>query len=257
MNFAVYLPNNPEKSPVLIYLSGLTCTEQNVITKSGFQKLASELNIAVVCPDTSPRGLNLPGEDDSWDFGTGAGFYLNATKEPYDKNYKMEDYVTEELIGLLNTEFSDKVDTSKMAITGHSMGGHGALTLFLKNPDLFTSCSAFSPIVNPLKCPWGEKAFNGYLKNGIDEAKESGYDACELLKEFHHGKRGTILIDQGLNDNFYENQLLSKNILDAGKENKNGSKLEVNLRLHEGYDHSYYFISSFMDDHLRHHAKYF
>jgi len=137
------------------------------------------------------------------------------------------------------------------------MGGHGALTLFLKNPDLFTSCSAFSPIVNPLKCPWGEKAFNGYLKNGIDEAKESGYDACELLKEFNHGKTGTILIDQGLNDNFYENQLLTKNILDAGKENKNGSKLEVNLRLHEGYDHSYYFISSFMDDHLRHHAKYF
>lgn len=245
----------------MIYLSGLTCTEQNVITKSGFQKLASKLNLAIVCPDTSPRNCNIPGEDDGWDFGTGAGFYLNATKEPFNKNYKMYDYITIELIDLLKNDeiFSKRLDSNKIGITGHSMGGHGALTIFLKNPTLFKSCSAFSPIVNPLNCQWGEKAFKGYLENGMDEGKE--YDACHLVQHFSSPSPSTstsynILIDQGLKDNFYENQLLSSNILEALKKNQNDHKLEINLRLQEGYDHSYYFISSFMDDHLEFHARF-
>lgn len=265
MNFAVYQPDATDagqdpnsKYPIVLFLSGLTCTEQNVITKSGFQKLASELKLAVVCPDTSPRNCNIPGEDDSWDFGTGAGFYLNATKEPFDKNYKMYDYVTIELLQLLKSEanFFKNLDTSKVSITGHSMGGHGALSLFLKNPTLFKSCSAFSPIVNPLNCPWGEKAFTGYLKNGMEEGAQ--YDSCVLIKNFvsPDGQNRKILIDQGLKDGFYENQLKSGNIIEALKDNKGDHKLDVQLRLHEGFDHSYYFIASFMDDHLRFHKEF-
>jgi len=258
MNFAVYLPDKSkqEKAPVLIYLSGLTCTEQNVIQKSGFQRMAAELNVAVVCPDTSPRGLNLPGEDDSWDFGSGAGFYLNATKEPFDKNYKMYDYVNEELLQVLGENFADNLDVSRVSITGHSMGGHGAMTIYLKNPTKYKSCSAFAPIVNPLKCPWGDKAFNGYLKNGMQEGQQ--YDSCHLLQNFTNpdGKAREILIDQGLKDGFYENQLLSNNILEALKANGTDHKVSVDLRLHEDYDHSYYFISTFIDDHMRFHAKF-
>merc|ERR1711981_671016 len=248
MNFAVYLPDTTKPAPVLYYLSGLTCTEQNVITKSGFQRAASQHSIAVVCPDTSPRGLDLPGEGDSWDFGTGAGFYVDATKAPYDKNYKMYTYVTKELPELLKSNFVDTLDTQNASITGHSMGGHGALTLFLKNPGLYKSCSAFSPIVNPLNCPWGEKAFNGYFSGGMEDGK--AHDACELVKSFPNAAQ--ILIDQGLKDSFLENQLKSDNIVKACE----GTNVSVDLRMQEGYDHSYYFIASFISDHLDFHAKY-
>merc|ERR1711981_953241 len=242
MNFAVYLPDTTKPVPVLIFLSGLTCTEQNVIQKGAFQQQAAHYGIAVVCPDTSPRGLNLPGEEDSWDFGTGAGFYVDATKAPFDKNYKMYSYVTKELPELLKANFSN-LDMSRVSITGHSMGGHGALTLFLKNPGMYKSCSAFAPIVNPLNCPWGEKAFNGYFETGMKEG--AAHDACELVKTFPN--KCNILIDQGLKDGFYENQLKSNNILEAVKTN---DKVHIDLRLQEGYDHSYYFISTFMPDHM-------
>lgn len=251
MNFGLYLPPQCQdpayKAPVLVYLSGLTCTEQNVITKGGFQQKCAQHGIAVVCPDTSPRGLGLQGEDDGWDFGTGAGFYVDATKAPFDKNYKMYSYVISELPSLL-TESCSSVNMQNASITGHSMGGHGALTLFLKNPGMYKSCSAFAPIVNPLNCAWGDKAFNGYFASGMSEG--AAHDACELVKGYP--VEAEILIDQGLADGFYENQLKTGNFVEAVK----GTKVKCNARLHEGYDHSYYFISSFMPEHVDFHAKY-
>jgi len=248
MEFSVYTPEKAgsEKCPVLYYLSGLTCTQENVTTKSGFQKYANEAGVFIVCPDTSPRGTDFPGEHDSYDFGSGAGFYLNATESPWDKNYRMYDYVVNELPTLIESNFN--IDKSRAGIFGHSMGGHGALTIGLKNPEVFKSISAFSPIVAPMQCPWGEKAFNGYLGEVKDDWLE--FDACELIKS---GKSSvhTILVDQGLADNFLEEQLKPELFKKVCAEN--GQSLE--LRLHEGYDHSYFFIASFIEEHIKFHAE--
>jgi len=244
MEFSVFTPPGEGPFPVLWYLSGLTCTQENVTTKAGFQRIAAELGLMIVCPDTSPRGDGVP-DDEGYDFGKGAGFYVNATEEPWAKHFQMYEYVTKELPGLIGAEFP--ADMRRQGITGHSMGGHGALTVFLKNRDTYKSVSAFSPIVAPMQCPWGEKALTGYL--GADRAAWADYDACALL-EAGGAADADILIDQGLADNFLEGQLKPE-LFEAACE-KVGQKL--NLRLHEGYDHSYYFIATFMKDHLRHHA---
>ncbi|KAK2078022.1 hypothetical protein QBZ16_003890 [Prototheca wickerhamii] len=247
MTFSVFHPPAADKNPVpvLYYLSGLTCTDDNVMQKSGVQRIAAELGVAVIAPDTSPRGLGIEGEDESWDFGTGAGFYLNATQEKW-RQYRMYDYVVKELPMLL-AEFSD-LDLSKASITGHSMGGHGALTIALKNPEVFKSVSAFSPIVNPCAVPWGQKAFNGYL--GDDKEAWKQYDATELVKAYS-GPQLAVLIDQGTGDNFYPTQLQPEAFAESAK-----GKLDLELRMQEGYDHSYYFISTFIEDHVRFHAKF-
>merc|ERR1711997_165601 len=250
MTFSIFLPERKQRldadPPVLYYLSGLTCNDENARTKSHFAQEAGRVGLAVVFPDTSPRGVNIEGENDSWDFGSGAGFYLNATDPKWSKYYNMYDYVTKELPDLVSKLFA--VDGSRISITGHSMGGHGALISHLKNPGMYTSVSAFSPICNPTKCPWGEKAFTGYL--GSVEAGKA-YDATELIKNYPKENQAPILIDQGAADGFYPNQLLPKNLTAAAKES--GYKpIEQNLR--PGYDHSYYFISTFMKDHIAHHA---
>ena len=249
MEFSVYLPPQAlsGKVPVLYYLSGLTCTQDNVTTKGGFQRLAAELGIAIVCPDTSPRGTNYPGQDDAYDFGSGAGFYVDATQEPWSATYKMYSYVVDELPSLISDNFA--VDTGNAGIFGHSMGGHGALTIGLRNADKYRSISAFSPIVAPSTVPWGQKALAGYL--GDDRESWKAHDAVELVRAGHKSN-GSILIDQGLGDNFYEEQLKPELFGDACK----AAGQSVEIRLQEGYDHSYYFISTFMEDHLRHHAKY-
>lgn len=248
MEFSVYSPEEAgsEKCPVLYYLSGLTCTQENVTTKSGFQKYANDAGVFIVCPDTSPRGTDFPGEHDSYDFGSGAGFYLNATESPWNKNYRMYDYVVNELPSLIENNFN--IDNSRAGIFGHSMGGHGALTIGLKNSDKFKSISAFSPIVAPTQCSWGEKAFAGYL--GSDENTWRDYDACELIKSGKHSPN-TILIDQGLADDFLDEQLKPELFKQACTENNQS----LELRLHEGYDHSYFFIASFIEDHIKFHAR--
>ncbi|KAL3428098.1 s-formylglutathione hydrolase [Phlyctema vagabunda] len=255
MALNLYLPPQAtaaNKVPVLFYLAGLTCTGDNGAEKGFFQYGASQKGIAIVYPDTSPRGLKIAGEDDSYDFGSGAGFYINATKEPWAKNYKMETYITSELPKALFSSFSE-LDSSRVSISGHSMGGHGALTLFLKNPGMYKSVSAFSPITNPINCPWGQKAFSGYLgDDNKDEWKK--HDASELLKQWKGGPLD-ILIDVGTSDNFYkQKQLLPETFAEAAKQTGNDKGLV--LRFQEGYDHSYYFISSFSTDHINHAAKY-
>ncbi|MDH3978625.1 MAG: S-formylglutathione hydrolase [Gammaproteobacteria bacterium] len=247
MRFAVYLPPQAEtqKLPVLYWLSGLTCTDENFGTKSGAQRVAAELGLAIVMPDTSPRGLNLPGEDDSYDFGSGAGFYLNATEAPWASSYNMYDYVVDELPALVNEHFP--VDAERVSISGHSMGGHGALTIALKNPDRFKSVSAFSPIVAPTQVPWGQKAFKGYL--GADKAAWQQYDATELVGQQQFP--GTILVDVGDADDFLEEQLTPE--LFSAACDEAGQQLQ--LRKQPGYDHSYFFIASFIEDHLRFHAE--
>lgn len=243
-------PNAPAKIPVLFFLSGLTCTGNNCAEKGFLHPFAAKHGVAVVYPDTSPRGHNIPGEDDSWDFGSGAGFYLNATKEPFKGKYNMYDYIVTELPELLWSQFPS-FDKTRVSITGHSMGGHGALTIFLKNPGQYRSVSAFSPISNPSNCPWGEKAFGGYLG---DKSEWAGYDASELLKQYK-GPTPNILIDCGTGDNFYkQGQLLPENFVDASKGTEYDGK--VDLRLQDGYDHSYYFISTFAEDHVEHAVKY-
>ena len=248
MAFSVYTPENAnsEKCPVLYYLSGLTCTQENVTTKSGFQKYANEIGMFIVCPDTSPRGTDFPEEHDSYDFGSGAGFYLNATQSPWDKNYRMYDYIVNKLPMVIESNFN--VDKSRTGIFGHSMGGHGALTIGLKNPNKFKSISAFSPIVAPMQCPWGEKAFSGYL--GADKSQWKQYDACELISS---GLRceNKILVDQGLADNFLEEQLKPKLFDDVCKANNQ----PLELRYHQGYDHSYFFIATFIEEHIKFHAN--
>ncbi|XP_035693147.1 S-formylglutathione hydrolase-like [Branchiostoma floridae] len=249
MNFGVYLPPQAEsgKCPVLYWLSGLTCTEQNFVTKACAQRAAAKHGIIIIAPDTSPRGCNIEGEEDGWDFGTGAGFYVNATEDKWKTNYRMYSYVTEELPSVVNSSFP--VDSDRQSIFGHSMGGHGALICYLKNPGKYRSVSAFAPICNPINCPWGQKAFSGYLGSNKDTWKE--YDASELVKKYQ-GPPVDILIDQGKADNFLPaGQLLPDNFVAACKE----SKVPVVLRMQEGYDHSYYFMASFMDDHIKHHAK--
>ncbi|EGC46114.1 esterase [Histoplasma capsulatum var. duboisii H88] len=254
MTFNLYLPpqaiqNPKQKVPVLIYLSGLTCTADNCSEKGFFQHGASKRGIAILYPDTSPRGLNVEGENDSWDFGTGAGFYVDATNAPYDKGYNMYSYVTEELPKTVFAVF-DQLDSTRVGITGHSMGGHGALTLFLKNPGKYKSVSAFAPISNPINCPWGQKAFKGYLGNDVQKWKE--YDATELVNKW----KGPLnaLIDVGTGDSFYEQgQLLPENFAQAAKE---AGVEGINIRYQADYDHSYYTIATFSDDHIEHAAKY-
>ncbi len=245
MNFAVYVPEGQGPFPVLYWLSGLTCTEENFITKAGAQRVAAELGLVIVAPDTSPRGEGVPDDPEgAYDFGLGAGFYLNATQEPWSKHYKMYDYVTKELPALIEKEFP--VDASRAGIFGHSMGGHGAMTIHFKNPDRFKTCSAFSPIVAPSQVPWGKKALPAYL--GSDESAWAEYDATALVAEKPSG--ADILIDQGTADNFLAEQLKPEIFAEAAT--KAGQKFT--LRMQEGYDHSYYFIASFIEDHLRWHA---
>lgn len=247
MRFGLYLPPaaRTERVPVLFWLSGLTCTEENFIAKAGAQRVAAELGIAIVAPDTSPRGLEYPGDRESYDFGVGAGFYVDATQAPWSSGYRMASYVTHELFALVAAHFP--VDTSRAGIFGHSMGGHGALTLGLNNPQQFRSISAFAPIASPMRCPWGEKALAGYL--GPDRSTWAFHDATALV--MRRGWAGpALLVDQGSADPFLDTQLKPDLLRAACAE----AGVDLNLRLHSGYDHSYFFISTFMEDHLRHHA---
>jgi S-formylglutathione hydrolase len=248
MRLAVYTPPQAADGPVpvLYYLAGLTCTEETFVIKGGAQAHAAEHGLMLVSPDTSPRDAGIPGEDDDWDFGTGAGFYVNATEEPWTGHYRMYSYVTEELPALIGANFPARDDAR--GVFGHSMGGHGALVCALKNLDLFRSVSAFAPISAPTRVPWGEKAFGGYL--GQNKRAWRGYDASDLAREQPFPDRRNILVDQGLADGFLEEQLLPEVLEGACAES--GQPLTLNRR--EGYDHSYYFISTFMGDHIRHHA---
>lgn len=291
--------------PVLYYLSGLTCTDENFIQKAGAARAAAEHRVAVVAPDTSPRGARAPGEDDGWDFGTGAGFYVDATTPDFSENYRMFSYVASELPQVVKSALGTRVDISRESIFGHSMGGHGALVLALRHPERYRSCSAFAPICHPIMCPWGEKCFGGYLGTSDESRKAwSSYDATELMKA-----RGTsnplyggaeILIDQGADDSFLaKKQLLPEDFATACE--STGQKvspadetqtrqarnflrtccsnfslmchattfdavvlffsrpcgsIQLNLRMHEGYGHDYFFIQTFVDDHIAHHAKF-
>lgn len=246
MKVGIYLPPAAEKSkvPALTYLAGLTCSEETFLIKAGAQRVAAELGLILIAPDTSPRGTDFPGQADNWDFGVGAGFYVDATEAPWKAHWRMYSYVTRELPALIAAEFP--VDTARRGIFGHSMGGHGALICGLKNPDLFRSVSAFAPISNPINCPWGQKAFSGYL--GADKAAWAVHDSSELMKAKPHP--GAILVDQGEADQFLARELHPEALEAAAK--LSGQRL--NLRRHAGYDHGYYFIQSFVADHLRHHA---
>lgn len=249
MIFSVYLPPNAKpgsKVPVIYWLSGLTCTDDNFVQKAGAQQYAADAGVAIVCPDTSPRGEGVPGDPDkAWDFGLGAGFYVNATQTPWAKHYHMYDYITKELPNVLAR--SDlPLDTSNCSIMGHSMGGHGALTIALKNPGKYKAVSAFSPISSPMNCPWGEKALGNYL--GSNKNTWADYDTCALLARAE--EKLHILVDQGQDDNFLLNQLKPE-LLQAAC---NAAKHPLTLRLHAGYDHSYFFIASFIADHIAHHA---
>ena len=247
MKFAVYRPVQAEtaKVPVLTYLAGLTCTEETFTIKAGAQRYASSYGMMLVMPDTSPRGAGIAGEDDDWDFGSAAGFYLDATAEPWSRNYRMYSYLTEELPALIAANFS--ADMDRQGLFGHSMGGHGALTIALKNPGRYQSLSAFAPIVAPMSVPWGQKAFAGYL--GGDEAAARKYDTTALLAD---GARfdGTILVDVGEADPFLDRELKPE-LLEQACE---AAGQPLDLRRHAGYDHSYYFISTFIGDHMTHHA---
>jgi len=253
MRFSVFIPasaaSNENKSPALFYLAGLTCTEETFMIKGGAQRVAAEEGLILVTPDTSPRGANIAGETDAWDFGAGAGFYVDATEAPWSTHYRMYSYILE-LRALLETELN--IDPQRTGIFGHSMGGHGALVLALRNPELFRSVSAFAPIAAPSLAPWGKKAFTGYL--GSDESAWQQYDASALVQQsqgqpprFPNG----ILIDQGQADKFLPDQLFpdvfEAACRDAGQ--------PLTLRRHDGYDHGYYFISTFVEDHLRFHAR--
>ncbi|MFV8572270.1 S-formylglutathione hydrolase [Marinobacter sp. SBS5] len=246
MRFAIYLPpqaSNGKKVPALYWLSGLTCTDENFMQKAGAHRMAAELGVAIIAPDTSPRGDDV-ADDEGYDLGKGAGFYVNATQEPWSKHYRMYDYVLNELPALIEDMFPV---SDQRSISGHSMGGHGALVLALRNPERFQSVSAFSPISNPVNCPWGKKAFGAYL--GKDTASWAEYDASLLMR--NASKFVPALVDQGEADNFLTEQLKPEMLEAAAKQS--GYPLELNR--HEGYDHSYYFIASFIEEHLRFHAK--
>jgi S-formylglutathione hydrolase len=247
MEFAVFTPPQAADGPVpvLTYLSGLTCSWENVTVKAGAQRFAAREGMLFVAPDTSPRGLDFPGEHDSYDFGSGAGFYVDATEPPWAQNYRMYSYVNEELPALIAANFP--VDPKRQGIFGHSMGGHGALVSAIRNPQRYRSVSAFAPIVAPSQCPWGEKALGGYL--GPDRAAWAEYDATQLIAK--HGWNAEILIDQGSADDFLESQLKPELFQQACA--AAGTKLT--LRMQPGYDHSYYFIATFMEDHFAHHAR--
>ncbi|MGV3345863.1 S-formylglutathione hydrolase [Enterobacteriaceae bacterium LUAb1] len=245
MTFGIFLP--PPKTtppPVVWFLSGLTCTDENVTTKAGAQRIAAELGIVIVMPDTSPRGNHIP-DDDSYDLGQGAGFYLNATQSPWDRHYRMYDYLHDELPQLIADNFSV---SKRQSVMGHSMGGHGALVFALRSPERFCSVSAFAPIVNPMQVPWGQKAFTHYL--GSETSTWQHYDSCWLLSQLRDSP--PILIDQGDNDQFLADQLQPERLAHIARE----QHIALNLRIQPGYDHSYFFIASFIDDHLRFHARY-
>ena len=250
MRFSVFLPQQAHTGkplPTLFYLAGLTCTEETFPAKSGAQRVAAELGLILIAPDTSPRGANVPGEADSWDLGVGAGFYLNASQQPWAGHWQMERYITDELIGLVSSMLP--VDRLRIGIFGHSMGGHGALTLALRHPTLFESVSAFAPIAHPSVCPWGIKAFNAYL--GEDRTAWAEHDATELMLRQRRPFPAGILIDQGLADKFLPDQLYPQDFEDACRH----ADQPLTLRRHAGYDHGYYFISTFMADHLAFHAR--
>jgi S-formylglutathione hydrolase len=250
MQFSIYLPPHAQhgRVPALFYLAGLTCTEETFPIKAGAQRFAARLGMALIAPDTSPRGANIEGDSENWDFGVGAGFYVDATREPWSRHYQMYSYVRDELRHAVLAELP--IDGARLSICGHSMGGHGALVLALRNPGLYRSVSAFAPISAPMRCPWGQKAFSGYL--GDDRDAWQQYDASDLV-----GRAGTarfeegILIDQGLADKFRVEQLhpevFEAACLKAGQ--------PLTLRRHEGYDHGYYFIETFIEDHIAHHAR--
>ncbi|WP_198320898.1 S-formylglutathione hydrolase [Azohydromonas aeria] len=246
MKFGVYVPPQAKAGPVpvLYYLAGLTCTEETFAIKAGAQRVAAELGLMLVTPDTSPRGTGIEGADAAWDFGHGAGFYLDATQAPWSAHFRMESWVTQELRALVVANFP--ADDGRTGIFGHSMGGHGALTLALRHPGRYRSVSAFAPIAAPSRCPWGEKAFTGYL--GGNRKDWAAHDATELIAS--GAKLPPLLIDQGLADKFLAEQLhphlFEQACAEAGQ--------PLNIRRHEGYDHGYYFIASFVEDHLRHHA---
>ena len=246
MRFGLFLPPQAAagRVPALWWLSGLTCTEENFVVKAGAQRVAAELGMALVAPDTSPRGIELPGDRDSWDFGLGAGFYVDASREPWSRHYRMRSYVVDELRALVEGEFP--VDAARTAMSGHSMGGHGALTIALSNPGWIRSVSAFAPIASPTRCPWGEKALSGYL--GEDRAAWAAYDSTELLRT--RGWAGPpILVDQGTADPFLAAQLKPELLEQACAD----AKVPLELRRQDGYDHGYFFVSTFVEDHLRRH----
>ncbi|CAH0480435.1 unnamed protein product [Peronospora belbahrii] len=250
MKFSIFLPpcaSDSHKVPVLLYLPGLACNDELVFIKAPeAQKVAAIRGIAIVTTDTSPRDVNIPGDQDNWDFGTGAGFYLDATEPKWDEHYRMDSYVTKELPALLSTHFP--IIKDQQSIMGHSMGGHGALVLGIRNPTQYKSISAFAPISHPSQCPWGIKSFTGYL--GVDQETWKEYDATQLI--LRHGPIPLpILIDQGREDNFlHEKQLLPE----AFEAACNSVGQELTLRMQDGYDHSYYFIASFVEDHVNYHA---
>lgn len=254
MRFSVYLPPGAEGKrlpqdglPVLFYLAGLTCTEETFMIKAGAQRVAAQEGLILVTPDTSPRGAGAPGETDSWDFGAGAGFYVDATEAPWSRHYRMYSHILE-LRELVLAQLP--ADPARVGIFGHSMGGHGALMMALRNPTLFRSVSAFAPIAAPMRCPWGQKAFGGYL--GSDQQAWRQYDASELMGAMDTAPfPGGILIDQGLADKFLAEQLYP----DAFEEACARAGQPLSLRRHEGYDHGYYFISTFVEDHLRFHRR--
>ncbi|APE06960.1 S-formylglutathione hydrolase [Alteromonas sp. RW2A1] len=247
MTFAIFLPPFASKEkpvPVLYWLSGLTCNDQNFMQKAGAMKLASELGMAIVAPDTSPRGEGVPDDaEGAYDFGLGAGFYVDATQAPWNEHYKMYSYITEELPPLIEGEFPV---TKEKAISGHSMGGHGALIIGMRNPNKYVSVSAFSPIANPSDCPWGEKALGNYL--GSDKASWKDYDASELMASQTHYI--PMLVEQGTKDEFLQEQLKPQSLVHAAQR----SETQLTLNMHEGYDHSYFFIASFIEEHLEFHA---
>lgn len=246
MTFSVFVPEHQPgaRLPVLWYLSGLTCTHANVTEKGEFRHACAQAGVIFVAPDTSPRGDEVP-DDEGYDFGKGAGFYVDATQEPWAANFRMRSYIETELPGIIAAEFP--ADMGRQGITGHSMGGHGALTIALRNPGRFRSVSAFSPIVSPLNCPWGEKALTGYL--GGDRADWRQYDACALIED--GARLPDLLVDQGTADGFLEEQLKTQLLVQACER----AGQPATIRMHEGYDHSYYFISTFMADHVAWHAK--
>jgi len=248
MRFGLFLPPHADagRVPVLYWLSGLTCTEENFIAKAGAQRVAAELGLAIVVPDTSPRGLGFQGEADAYDFGLGAGFYVDATRAPWSDGYRMYSYVTDELPAYVAAHFP--VDPERTGIFGHSMGGHGALVIAIRNRDRYRSVSAFAPIVSPMRCPWGEKALAGYL--GDDRGAWRAYDATALIEDRGYPGRA-ILVDQGTRDPFLERELKPQLLAEACER----AGVALDLRMRDGYDHSYYFIATFIDEHLRFHAR--
>ena len=245
MTFAIFIPPKIKNPPVLWYLSGLTCSHLNVMEKGEYRKKAAELGMAIVCPDTSPRGENIPDEKDNWQFGSGAGFYLDATESPYDKNYNMYSYIIDELPGVIEKYFD--IDMSRQSIFGHSMGGHGAIVMALRNPKKFKSCSAFAPIVEPSSASWSSEAFKKFI--GLDQSNWQKYDSVALVKNGYHFPE--ILVDQGDADSFLEEGLRPWLLEDACK----NTNINLKLRMQPNYDHSYYFISTFMADHLNWHRE--